>query len=172
VSGRIKLLVGAAAGAIVLGGCGSRLGADSYFVVAPIGASSATTTTSPEQVDAATRSSGPWASGNAPAQPVPTDPSPPPAAPSHSCQAALAYLTAHAAPGFVSLCPHDAQGHQAMTTCTGAPGCIPGTMFIYIADPCPAAYMNEASNSWVLIGKSDAGWDPYGYCGEAGNPYG
>jgi len=172
VSGRIKLLVGATAGAIVLGGCGSRLGADSYFVVAPIGASSATTPALPQEVDTGTRSSGASASGNPAAQSLSTDPSPQSAPPSHGCQAALAYLAGHAAPGFVSLCPHDAQGHQAMTTCTGAPGCIPGTMCIYIADPCPAAYMNEASNSWVLIGKSDAGWDPYGYCGEAGNPYG
>jgi hypothetical protein len=34
-----------------------------------------------------------------------------------------------------------------------------------IADPCPAAYMNEASNSWDLVGASDAPLDPYGYCG-------
>jgi hypothetical protein len=88
------------------------------------------------------------------------------------CQAALAYLAAHAAPGFVASCPHYAGGHQAATTCVGAPDCTPGSEFIWIADPCPAAYMNEASNSWVLTGQSAAPWDPYGYCGEPGNPYG
>jgi hypothetical protein len=36
---------------------------------------------------------------------------------------------------------------------------------IVIADPCPNAYMNEASNSWVMIGASDAPIDPYGSCG-------
>ena len=35
---------------------------------------------------------------------------------------------------------------------------------IEIADPCPAAYMNEASNSWVLLGVSDVPIDPYGQC--------
>lgn len=88
------------------------------------------------------------------------------------CQAALAYLAAHAAPGFVASCPHYADGHEAATTCVGAPQCMPGTEFIWIADPCPAAYMNEASNSWVISGQSMAPWDPYGYCGEPGNPFG
>jgi hypothetical protein len=92
--------------------------------------------------------------------------------PGDGCQAALAYLQSHAAPGFVAMCPHDAEGHQAETICDNAPRCQPGTMFIYIADPCPAAYMNEASNSYVLIGQSNAPWDPFGYCGEPGNPYG
>ena len=95
-----------------------------------------------------------------------------PAGPGGGCQAALDYLAANAAPGFVASCPHDAGGHEATTVCDGAPDCVPGTMFIWIADPCPAAYMNEASNSWVLIGRSDAPWDPYGYCGEPGNPFG
>jgi hypothetical protein len=49
---------------------------------------------------------------------------------------------------------------------------VPGTAFIWIADPCPAAYMNEASNSWGIVGQSSAGIGPYGYCGESGNPYG
>jgi hypothetical protein len=35
---------------------------------------------------------------------------------------------------------------------------------IVIADPCPAAYMNEASNSWAMMGASDAPIDPYGSC--------
>jgi len=37
-------------------------------------------------------------------------------------------------------------------------------MVIAIATPCPAAYMNEASNSWVLVGKSNAALDPNGDC--------
>jgi hypothetical protein len=36
---------------------------------------------------------------------------------------------------------------------------------IVISDPCPAAYMNEASNSWVLIGVlKNVPIDPYGQC--------
>lgn len=88
------------------------------------------------------------------------------------CAAALAYLAAHAAPGFVSSCPHPDGAFQATTTCMNAPQCSPGTAFIWIADPCPAAYMNEASNSWVIVGQSSAPIDPFGYCGQAGNPYG
>jgi len=109
-------------------------------------------------------------------RPAPASSSPPGAVPppgaGFSCQAALAYLSQYAAPGFVAWCPHYAGGHQATTMCDDAPQCVPGTEFIWIADPCPAAYMNEASNSWVLIGKSEAPVDPYGYCGEPGDPYG
>lgn len=88
------------------------------------------------------------------------------------CAAALAYVASHAAPGFVASCPHPDGTYQATTTCVNAPHCLPGTAFIWIADPCPAAYMNEASNSWVLVGQSSAPVDPYGYCGQRGNPYG
>jgi hypothetical protein len=35
---------------------------------------------------------------------------------------------------------------------------------IRIAEPCAAAYMNESSNSWVLLGITDAPIDPYGAC--------
>ena len=80
----------------------------------------------------------------------------------YGCPAALAYLAAYAAPVFVSSCPGDAGGHQARTTCWTALPCKSGT--IAIADPCPAAYMNEASNSWVLTGVSQAAVDPYGTC--------
>ena len=92
--------------------------------------------------------------------------------PGPGCRAAFAFLAAHAAPGFQFACPHYADGHQATTICDNAPECLPGTAFIWIADACPAAYMNEASNSWVLTGQSAAPWDPFGYCGEPGNPYG
>jgi hypothetical protein len=80
------------------------------------------------------------------------------------CSAALEYLNAYAAPGFTFECPGFAQGHQAMTTCVSATSPCSALRLIVIADPCPNAYMNEASNSWALIGASDAPLDPYGYC--------
>jgi hypothetical protein len=43
-------------------------------------------------------------------------------------------------------------------------GVCPGSHLIVISDPCQAAYMNEASNSWVLEGLRQAPIDPYGYC--------
>jgi hypothetical protein len=49
-------------------------------------------------------------------------------------------------------------------TCINEPGVCANEDLIAIADPCPAAYMNEASNSWVLTGASDAPIDPYGAC--------
>jgi hypothetical protein len=81
----------------------------------------------------------------------------------YGCGPALAYLQAHAAPGFAFECPGFAQGHQAMT-CDNVAGVCPGAEVIVISTPCPAAYMNEASNSWVVLGESDAALDPYGYC--------
>jgi hypothetical protein len=30
--------------------------------------------------------------------------------------------------------------------------------------PCAAAYMNEAHNSWVVLGDISGPIDPYGYC--------
>jgi hypothetical protein len=77
------------------------------------------------------------------------------------CEAALTYLTAYAAPGFQLVCPGYAGGHQAATCFSESP-CVPGQKMIVIADPCPAAYMNEAHNSWAI---QDGGTiDPYGYC--------
>jgi hypothetical protein len=80
------------------------------------------------------------------------------------CVAALAYLTAYAAPGFDLECPANAQGHQATTTCNSEHALCDSGRYIEIADPCPAAYMNEASNSWLVLGLSDAPIDPYGFC--------
>ncbi len=85
----------------------------------------------------------------------------PPAA--SGCAAALAYLAAHAAPGFRFECPGSALGHQAMT-CVDVPGVCPGERLIAIAVACPASWMNEASNSWVLTGASRRSIDPYGAC--------
>jgi hypothetical protein len=79
------------------------------------------------------------------------------------CTAALAYLSAYSAPGFTFACPAPALGHEAMT-CIDEPGVCDNENLIAISDPCPAAYMNEASNSWVLTGASDAPIDPYGAC--------
>jgi hypothetical protein len=104
---------------------------------------------------------------------TPAPPTPPPTAPrvlavaavpsGYGCDAALAYLQAHAAPGFTFECPGYAQGHQAMT-CDNVAGVCPGAKVIAISTPCSAAYMNEASNSWVILGESNAALDPYGYC--------
>jgi hypothetical protein len=99
-----------------------------------------------------TASSTDAAGSAAPAEPV-----------GYGCGPALAYLEAHAAPGFRFECPGWADGRQAMT-CINIAGLCAGEELIAIADPCPAAYMNEASNSWVLTGRSHAPIDPYGYC--------
>lgn len=80
------------------------------------------------------------------------------------CQAAVAYLATHAAPGFTFVCPGYAFGRQAMTCVNDPPYCGDGQKLIVISDPCPAAYMNEASNSLVFSGLSDAPIDPYGAC--------
>ncbi len=102
--------------------------------------------------------------------PAPAPPPPPsnalPAkgeATASGCAAALAYLSAYSAPGFTFACPGYALGHEAMT-CVNQAGVCDNENLIAIADPCAAAYMNEASNSWVLTGASDAPIDPYGAC--------
>jgi hypothetical protein len=98
--------------------------------------------------------------------PVPATPSALPAvgqATAWGCAAALAYLQAYAAKSFTLECPGYAEGHDAMT-CLAEQGTCPSSAVIAIADACPAAYMNEASNSWVLSGASDAPIDPYGPC--------
>ena len=79
------------------------------------------------------------------------------------CAAALSYLSAYAYPGFTLECPGNALGREGMT-CLNEAGVCPGEAIIAIADACPAAYMNEASNSWVLEGQSTAPIDPYGTC--------
>jgi hypothetical protein len=89
--------------------------------------------------------------------------SPPTGLMSGGCAEALSYLAAHAAPGFHSECPGNALGHQAMT-CVNVAGICPDSRLIVIAVACPATWMNEASNSWVLTGQSSRPIDPYGYC--------
>ena len=99
-----------------------------------------------------------------PPRPVASAPVAPPPPPSnYGCGPALAYLQVYAAPGFVFECPGYALGHEAMT-CINIAGVCPGEKLIAIADPCQAAYMNEASNSWVLQGLRQGPIDPYGAC--------
>lgn len=133
----------------------------------PTTAPSTTTTTllAPVVVPAAPTTTVPAASpapATAPA-PAPTATAPAPNGIGYGCTPALAYLQAHAAPGFVFECPGWADGRQAMT-CYNIAGLCAGAKLIAIATPCPAAYMNEASNSWVVVGESNAAIDPYGYC--------
>jgi hypothetical protein len=72
----------------------------------------------------------------------------------------MAYLATHANPAFHLQCPGWAEGRQAMT-CVNIVGVCAGASEIVIADPCPAAYENEAWNSWHMwIGP----YDPYGSC--------
>jgi hypothetical protein len=49
-------------------------------------------------------------------------------------------------------------------TCINEAGVCANENLIVIADACAVAYMNEASNSWVMTGASDAPIDPYGAC--------
>jgi hypothetical protein len=114
--------------------------------------------------------------------PAPTPP-PPPAVPAYGqatvwgCAAALAYLSAYAAPGFALDCPGYAEGHEAMTCLYDTPAypdACPSGPTIAISDPCPQAYMNETANSWNLTGQlsveqqkfgvSYAEIDPFGAC--------
>jgi hypothetical protein len=95
-----------------------------------------------------------------PAPPVP----PRGQATAFGCAAAIAYLHAYADPGFTIACPGTDGGHQATTTCVNGSSPCSGEKLIIIADPCAAAYMNEASNSWVISGLARAPIDPYGQC--------
>lgn len=111
--------------------------------------------------------------------PPPTTTTAPPApglapyghATAYGCAAALAYLQAYAAPGYELSCPGYALGHEGMTCFNEAP-CGSDQRLVAVADPCPAAYMNEAHNSWVLdnevlgtpIPDGNPAIDPYGHC--------
>jgi len=72
-------------------------------------------------------------------------------------------LQAYAAKGFTLECPGSAEGREAMT-CMDQPGSCPGTRVIALADPCPQAYMYEASSSYVITGVADTPIDPFGAC--------
>ena len=131
-----------------------------------------TTTTSPPPTTTTTSPPPPITTTTTAPPPAPAPPPPPPAATAlpargaataYGCSAALAYLSAYSAPGFTFECPGYALGHEAMT-CINEAGVCANENLIAIADPCAAAYMNEASNSWVLTGASSAPIDPYGAC--------
>ena len=165
----IPLLVVAS---VLIGGVlpsqGARGGGHPHQASTP---ASSTTTVPPVST---TTTAPPPTTTTTPPPPAPTTTVPAPsAAPSvsaepsgYGCAAALAYLAAHAAPGFSFQCPGYADGNEAMTCVDHAPECA-GERIIVIADPCPAAYMNEAynSNSWSDATDSFAqGIDPYGVC--------
>jgi hypothetical protein len=98
-------------------------------------------------------------------QPTAADELPPAGeATAYGCAAAAQYIAAYAAPGFWLACPAYSRGHQASTVCESTTSPCSVLRIITITDPCAAAYMNEASNSWVLMGLSDAPLDPYGMC--------
>ena len=78
----------------------------------------------------------------------------------YGCAAALAYLHEYANPSFTDVCPGYAYGYESMTCNNHPPECGVGQAIIVIADPCPAAYMNEAYNSQ----HGGAQIDPYGDC--------
>jgi len=79
-----------------------------------------------------------------------------------TCADALAYLAAHQAPGFVDSCGDgSALGHLGYTCWNIAGRCPNGAKIIHIACPAPFVYMNEAHNSWTLIGQG-SGIDTYG----------
>jgi hypothetical protein len=127
-----------------------------------------TTTTTPPSTTTTTTTPPPTTTTTSPPTPAPPTPSSSalPAkgqATADGCAAAIAYLSAYSAPGFTFECPGYALGHQAMT-CINEPGVCANENLIAIADACAVAYMNEASNSWVMTGASDAPIDPYGAC--------
>ena len=91
------------------------------------------------------------------------------------CAAALAYLSAYAAPGFALDCPGYAEGHEAMTCIHGSPqypdACVNGPE-IAISDACPQAYMNESANSWLLTGQTATEQAKFGVVYGSIDPFG
>jgi hypothetical protein len=81
----------------------------------------------------------------------------------YGCIAALAYLAANQAPGFVDVCgPQSAGPDRAGLTTALACGPICTTGTIYIACPAPIVYQNEASNSWKFSNGTSVPLDPWG----------
>ena len=87
-------------------------------------------------------------------------------------------LAAHAAPGFVSYCPHYAGGNAAQTVVPPQqvtnPAVVHGVIYIYDTN-CAVAYESEAANSHGHLvpdanGDGNYQWvwpvpfDPYGEC--------
>lgn len=133
---------------------------------APAPASTTTTTTTPPapaSTPAPAATPVPATVAAAPVAPAPTAVPPIGQATTWGCGAALAYLQAYAAKGFTFECPGYAEGQEAMT-CLRVAGVCPTSAVIAISDPCPQAYMNETSNSYVILGLADTPIDPYGPC--------
>jgi hypothetical protein len=133
---------------------------------APTSVPTTTTTTTTAVASAPAPVAAPAPAATVAAAPAPSDPGlvpPVGQATAWGCGAALAYLQAYAAKGYTLECPGYAEGREAMTCLNQATAC-PGTSVIAIADACPQAYMNEASNSYVLLGQADTPIDPFGAC--------
>jgi hypothetical protein len=180
VLARLPGLLAAAAGALLCIGFGAALAHGAHFTY-PVAAAavdhrpvSREVVPEPARLTAATPIPAPPIPAPVPAPVVPSAAAAAPARvtvqitpaalpPGWSCAAAIAYLDAHAAPGFTFICPGDAFGHQAMT-CDNQSGVCPGQKLIVIAIPCPAAYENEAWNSRVLERLASGPIDPYGNC--------
>jgi hypothetical protein len=120
-----------------------------------------TSTSNPVGSTAPTTSATPPTPAAADAAPV-TVPPPPRPAVTTDCDDALQYLAAHQAPGFTDHCGDgSAFGHYGYACWNVAGTCPNGAKIIHIACPAPFVYMNEAHNSWTLIGEG-SGLDPYG----------
>jgi hypothetical protein len=142
---------------VVVAGCASR--ASERTARAPVPAPSPTP---PPTGATATVATLPVTGPAVAPAPAPAPASAPAPAVTTDCTAALAYLTTHQAPGFVSTCgPGTALGHYGFTCWNRAPHCPDGGRIIHIACPAPFVYMNEAHNSWALTGTR-TGIDPYG----------
>ena len=140
-----------------------------------------TTTTAPP---ATPTTSPPAVLASNPVTPAPAPaPTPPPApalpaygqATAWGCAAALAYLSAYAAPGFALDCPGYAEGHEAMTCLYDTPAypdACPNGPTIAISDPCPQAYMNESANSWNLTGQLSVEQQKFGVAYAEIDPFG
>jgi hypothetical protein len=113
-----------------------------------------------------TTTTAPAAAGSAAAVVAPSAGASPPMHPTapggYGCDAALAYLAANQAPGFVDVCAPQAAGpgDAGKTSASTDHGVTTGT--IYISCPAPIVYQNESSNSWKFSGLSNAPIDPWG----------
>ncbi len=102
------------------------------------------------------------------------------------CTAAKEYISTYASKSVVGIpikwrveCPYPVPGgHQAMT-CANSPGYCEGFLIAFRdLNVCPAAIMNEASNSFYKRNPQTGAIvheylnDPFGYCGQPGNPRG
>jgi hypothetical protein len=119
----------------------------------------------PDAVLAPTAAAGASASATVTATTIPSVLTIPPVRPTspegYGCAAALAYLAANQAPGFVDVClPRAAGPGRAGFTVADTQGWVT-TGTVYISCPAPIVYQNEASNSWKFSGAA-VPLDPWG----------